>query len=62
MGSNVADVTRPVLLDNTVLINFALVDWQDLVMRLWPKAACTTPSALDEYASLAVSGLLSDEA
>ena len=62
MGTDVAVVSRPVLLDNTVLTNFALVGRQDLVMRLWPRAACTTPSALDEYAAGAASGLLPADA
>lgn len=39
-----------VLLDNTVLTNFALVDRADLVLDLWP-GACTTPSVKAEYAA-----------
>lgn len=58
MGGDDATITRPVLLDNTVLTNFALVGRTDLVMRLWPTTACTMPSALDEYEAGAASGLL----
>jgi hypothetical protein len=36
MDAEAVAITRPVLLDNTVLTNFALVDRADLVMRLWP--------------------------
>ena len=41
--------SAPVLLDNTVLANFALVGRPDLVLRLWGDAACTTPEAWSEY-------------
>jgi predicted nucleic acid-binding protein len=51
-------VTRPVLLDNTVLVNFALVGRADLVTRLWPTAACTTAAVVAEYAAGAAKGLL----
>jgi len=34
MGTDAAAVMRPVLLDNTVLTNFALVSKADLVMHL----------------------------
>ena len=52
-----AIVDRPVLLDNTVLTNLALVGRADLVvMHLWPKRACTTPSVLDEYVAGTASG------
>jgi predicted nucleic acid-binding protein len=40
---------KPVLLDNTVLSNFALVGRTPLVFGLWPQAACTTPAALAEF-------------
>ena len=38
----------PIVLDNTVLTNFALVKHTALVLRLWP-TACTTAEALAEY-------------
>jgi hypothetical protein len=41
-------MAQPVLLDNTVLSNFALVERTELVMDLWP-AACTTPAVQAEY-------------
>lgn len=43
-------MAQPVLLDNTVLSNFALVERTELVMDLWP-AACTTPAVKAEYAA-----------
>ena len=55
-------IVQPVVLDNTVLTNFALVDRADLVMHLWPTTVCTTPSVLDEYRSGAASGLVSADA
>jgi predicted nucleic acid-binding protein len=55
-------VVRPVILDNTVLTNFALVGRADLVMRLWPTTACTTEAVLDEYQSGAGSGLVPADA
>ncbi len=33
--------SNPVLLDNTVLSNFARIDRHDLVMNLWPSCATT---------------------
>ena len=51
-------MTRLVLIDNTVLSNFALVGRESLVMRLWPTAACTTLAALNEYKAGASRGLL----
>jgi len=39
----------PVLLDNTVLVNFASAERPDLVLHTWPGAACTTPAVRDEY-------------
>lgn len=62
MGAGDTTLVRPVLLDNTVLTNFALVDRTDLVMDLWSSAACTTQSALDEYEAGAASGLLHPDA
>jgi predicted nucleic acid-binding protein len=57
-----ADVDRPILLDNTVLTNFALAGEADLVLRLWPGRACTTPSVLDEYVAGAAVGVLPADA
>jgi predicted nucleic acid-binding protein len=48
-----------VILDNTVLTNFGLVQRPDLVMRLWPGTVCTTQEVVDEYqAGVRVAGLL----
>jgi predicted nucleic acid-binding protein len=58
VGDDVATVTRPILLDNTVLTNFALVDRTELVRRLWPMAACTTAAVVAEYAVGVREGLL----
>jgi predicted nucleic acid-binding protein len=55
MGQSSPPLAGPVLLDNTVLTNFALVGQAELVIRLWPEAVCTTPHARDEY-GVAVSG------
>ena len=55
-------MTRPVLLDNTVLTNLALVNRADLAIRLWGAAACTTPSVMAEYQVGAQSGLLPPDA
>ncbi len=41
-------MTQPVLLDNTVLTNFALIGRTDFVFDLW-SAACTTPAGQAEY-------------
>lgn len=43
-------MAQPVLLDNTVLTNFALVDRAYLGPDLWP-GACTTPAVKAEYAA-----------
>ena len=51
-------MTKPVLLDSTVLTNLALVNRADLVTRLWGAAACTTLSAMAEYQVGVQSGLL----
>jgi predicted nucleic acid-binding protein len=48
----------PVLLDNTVLTNLALVNRADLATHLWANAACTTPSAMAEYQIGVANGLL----
>lgn len=42
-------MTGPVVLDNTVLSNFALVDAVELVKRLWEGVAGLTPAVLAEY-------------
>ena len=39
---------RPVVLENTVLTNFALVKQIALVLHLWP-TACTTAEVMAEY-------------
>lgn len=57
-----ASIECPVVLDNTVLTNLALVDRSDLAIRLWPRRVCTTPVVLDEYQAGAASGLLPPEA
>jgi predicted nucleic acid-binding protein len=41
--------TRLVLLDNTVLTNFALVNRPDLVLDLWGTDSATTPAVMTEY-------------
>jgi predicted nucleic acid-binding protein len=58
MGRDAEQVDQPVILDNTVLTNFALVGRADLVAHLWPTKACTTPPILDEYRSGVASGLV----
>lgn len=40
---------RLVLLDNTVLTNFALVGRPDFVLDLWGTASATTPEVMREY-------------
>jgi predicted nucleic acid-binding protein len=47
-----------VLLDNTVLTNFALVNRADLVLGLWGEACGTTTAVLNEYQAGVESGLL----
>jgi hypothetical protein len=51
----------PVLLDNTVLTNFALVGRPDMVLRLWPDTACATPAVQSEYQVGAAAGLVPGE-
>jgi predicted nucleic acid-binding protein len=58
MGQDTTTLVRPVLLDNTVLTNFALVGRDDLVRRLWPGTASTTPSAMGEFQAAVVRGLV----
>lgn len=41
--------TRLVLLDNTVLTNFALVNRPDLVLDLWGSGSATTSAVMTEY-------------
>ena len=41
--------SRLVLLDNTVLTNFALVYRADLVLDLWGEAGATTQAVMAEY-------------
>lgn len=55
-------IDEPVLLDNTVLSNLALVDHAQLAIRLWPDRACTTSQALDEYEMGVASGVLPGDA
>ena len=42
-------MTRPVLLDNTVLFNFASVGRSDLVLESPFEQICTTPAVKAEY-------------
>jgi len=58
MGQVAEQIDQPVILDNTVLTNFALVGRADLVIHLWPTTACTTPPVLDEYRSGTASELV----
>jgi predicted nucleic acid-binding protein len=55
-------IEDPVLLDNTVLSNLALVDHAQLATRLWPDRACTTSQALDEYEMGVAGGVVPGEA
>lgn len=47
-----------VVLDNTVLTNFALVNRTDLIYQLWPGIVCTTFAVHHEYQSAVEQGLL----
>jgi predicted nucleic acid-binding protein len=59
MGQDSGQVDQPpVLLDNTVLTNVALVGRADSVAHLWPARAYTTPPVLDEFRSGVAGGLL----
>ena len=62
MDANAAALTRLIVLDNTVLTNFALLNRADLVMRLWQTAACTTPAVSAEYSIGVSRGLLPSNA
>ena len=50
----------PILLDNTVLSNFALVKQTDLVLQLWPDCN-TTADAWREYQAGVALGYLPKE-
>lgn len=54
-------MSRPVLLDNTVLSNLALVKRDDLAFSLWGEAAATTAAARSEYQDGADAGLVPGE-
>ena len=51
-------MSRPVLLDNTVLSNLALTGRDDLPFRLWGKAAATTAAGRAEYQAGVEVGLI----
>jgi len=53
-------MTRPVLLDNTVLVNFACADRADLVLESGFERVCTTPAVMTEYESGVESGHVPD--
>ena len=53
---------RLVLLDNTVLTNFALVGQDNLPLRLWSDAARTTTTAYGEYLAGVATGILPADA
>ena len=40
---------KPILLDNTALSNFALVERPDLILNLWSEACATTAAVLAGY-------------
>ena len=52
----------PVLLDNTVLVNFAVAERPDLVLRTWPESVCTTSAVRDEYSRGVASDVLPESA
>ena len=56
-----ARVDRPVLLDNTVLTNLALVDGCEWVTQLWPVTTCTTRAVWEEHKRAVTSRLLPDD-
>lgn len=58
MEPNQPQVERLVVLNNTPLTNFALVQRPDLIFSLWSSAACTTPAVLAEYERGVSSGKL----
>lgn len=50
-----------VIIDNTVLTNFALVGRPDIVLSLWPDSVATTPEVTAEYTTgIAVANLPSE--
>lgn len=51
-------MSRPVLLDNTVLSNLALTGRDDLPFRLWGEAAVTTAAGRAEYQAGVEAGLI----
>jgi predicted nucleic acid-binding protein len=51
-------VKRLVVLDNTILTNFALVNRAHLIYQLWSGSVCTTPQVLQEFHSAVEHGLL----
>jgi predicted nucleic acid-binding protein len=53
---------RFVLLDNTVLTNFALAGQENLLLRLWPGVARTTTAAFGEYMAGVAAGILPADA
>jgi predicted nucleic acid-binding protein len=52
----------PVLLDNTVLVNFAVAERPDLVLRTWPESVCTIPAVRDEYSRGVANDVLPESA
>ena len=42
-------MTCMVVLDNTVLSNFASINHAEIVLNLWRELACTTPGVLEEH-------------
>lgn len=51
-------MTPPILLDNTVLTNFAFVNGVNLVFKLWGPNCTTTTAVMAEYQTGVASGLL----
>ena len=51
-------MSRPVLLDNTVLSNLALTGRDDLPFRLWGEAAATTTAGRAEYQAGVEAGVI----
>lgn len=49
---------KPILLDNTVLSNLALVGQMGLVFHLWPDRVCMTRAVRGEYQRAVQEGLL----
>jgi predicted nucleic acid-binding protein len=54
-------MSQPVLLDNTILANFAAVNRPDLVLNLW-STACTTPAVQLEHQMGIASGRFTEDA